>query len=163
MRLVNAAPHPRVGLAAALSGALVACGGSAAQRGICRLRATTTSASAAAANTGVSNGQTYPSPDRPQATHHPDRTGRWTLTVDTISRGRCGGRAFNRAVRASAQGPARSVKRDAGSSGTWSFDTDQRDFFRQRHGVGTDQRPARPRAVSASHEPGHRFDRDAEP
>ncbi|MCB0941057.1 MAG: DUF3298 domain-containing protein [Mycobacterium sp.] len=138
MRLVNAARTLMVGLAAALSGALVACGGSAAGPSTsASSEATTTStsaaastSSAAAANTGVSNGQTYTVTRSTTGDATPDGTGRWTLVVDTIS----GGDAkvadtFNRAVRASAQGQLDPVKRDAGNDGTWSFDTKPEIFF----------------------------------
>ena len=94
---------------------------------LCRLRATTTSASAA--DTGVSNGQTYTVTRSTTGDATPDGTGRWTLTVDTISgamrrwptpsTGRCG------------VGPGQldPVKRDAGNDGTWSFDTKPEIFF----------------------------------
>ena len=129
MRLVDTARTLTVGLVAALSGALVACGGSAAGPSTSAgSGATTTSASAA--DTGVSNGQTYTVTRSTTGDATPDGTGRWTLTVDTIS----GGDAkvadtFNRAVRASAQGQLDPVKRDAGNDGTWSFDTKPEIFF----------------------------------
>ena len=130
MRLVNTARTLTVGLVAALSGALVACGGSAAGPSTSAGSGATTTSASAAADTGVSNGQTYTVTRSTTGDATPDGTGRWTLTVDTIS----GGDAkvadtFNRAVRASAQGQLDPVKRDAGNDGTWSFDTKPEIFF----------------------------------
>ena len=130
MRLVNTARTLTVGLVAALSGALVACGGSAAGPSTSAGSGATTTSASAAADTGVSNGQTYTVTRSTTGDATPDGTGRWTLTVDTIS----GGDAkvadtFNQAVRASAQGQLDPVKRDAGNDGTWSFDTKPEIFF----------------------------------
>lgn len=130
-------------LAAALSGALVGCGGSAAEpttpATVTSSASTSTSAAgsaspstsaAAAATGGVSNGQAYTVTPTSTGDATADGTGRWTLTVDTIS----GGDAkvadtFNRAVQASAQGQLDPVKRDAGNDGTWTFETKPEIFF----------------------------------
>jgi hypothetical protein len=122
--------------ATALSSALVACGGSSpapttsTSSAAGTSSATTATSAAAAAQTGVSNGQTYTVTRTTSGDATPDGTGRWTLVLDTIS----GGDAkvadtFNRAVQASAQGQLDPVKRDAGSDGTWSFDTNPKVFF----------------------------------
>ena len=84
----------------------------------------------AAAETGVSNGQTYAVTRATTGDATPDGNGRWTLVVDTIS----GGDAkvadtFNRAVHASAQSQLDPVKRDADPDGTWSFDTNPKVYF----------------------------------
>lgn len=121
--------------AVALSGALVACGGSstgptASTASASSETSTATTTSTAAANTGVSNGQTYTVTRASTGDATLDGKGRWTLVVNTIS----GGDAkvadvFNRAVQASVQGQLDPVKRDADPDGTWSFDTDPTIFF----------------------------------
>ena len=83
MRLVNTARTLTVGLVAALSGALVACGGSAAGPSTSAGSGATTTSASAAADTGVSNGQTYTVTRSTTGDATPDGTGRGTLTVDT--------------------------------------------------------------------------------
>ena len=124
-------------LAAALSGVLVACGGSTAApttsgspTSASPAATTTTAGAAAEVTTGVSNGQNYAVARSTTGDATADGTGRWTLVVDTISGGdEKVSDTFNRAVQTSVQGQLDQVKREAGGDGTWSFDTKPEIFF----------------------------------
>lgn len=119
-------------MAAVMLAALVGCGGSPGES-----RTTTSTPSAAtalppsssapAADTvrGTSNGKAYTVAHSKTEGATPDGSGKWALVVDVVSGGddRVAD-ALNRAVQASASQQLESFKRDAGSDGTWSFDTD---------------------------------------
>jgi len=60
----------------------------------------------------------------------PDGKGRWSLVLDLVADGDTKvAEVFNNAVKASADDQLTPVKRDAGSEGTWTFDTDPKIYF----------------------------------
>lgn len=111
-------------MTALLLAALVGCGSSHSEPTASSSPSTSAASSADTAR-GTSNGQTYTvTPTKTEGTTS-DGNGKWTLVVDLVSGGdKNVADAVNRAVKASATDQLESFKRDAGSNGTWNFDTE---------------------------------------
>jgi len=123
-------------MAAVLAAALAGCGASPSES-----RTTTSTTSTVTTSTvttsppsttqaadavhGTSNGKTYTATPSKTEGATPDGNGKWTLVVDLVSGGddRVAD-ALNRAVQTSATQQLESFKRDAGTDGTWTFDTE---------------------------------------
>lgn len=119
---------------AGLVAALVGCGSSQSEPATSNSASTSAApvttgsppptAPAADAVHGTSNAKTYTAAPSKTEGATPDGNGKWTLVVDLVSGGddRVAD-ALNQAVQNSAKEQLESFKRDAGTDGTWTFDT----------------------------------------
>lgn len=124
-------------MATVMLAALVGCGGSPGESRTTTSTPSTptalppsSTAPAADAVRGTSNGKTYTVARSETEGATPDGSGKWTLVIDLLSGGddRVAD-ALNRAVKTSATQQLESFKRDAGTDGTWAFDTEPRLYF----------------------------------